>query len=461
MKKRIFVLISLVAVLGMLLAACGPAATEAPAPTEAPATEAPAPEEPMETEPPAEEPEATEPPAAAPFECTDAVGCVDLAPGDPVHIAYGMVIAGPNESLGIDSRNGVEIAIDDVGGEIMGHPIQFDGQDTGCNAETGQAAGAALAADPTIVAVIGTSCSSEARVALPLLADAGFVVVSSSNTAPDLTAPGSENNHVPAYARTAHNDNLQGTLAAEFVFNELGFTKAATIHDGSLYADQLRQVFERRFLELGGEIVAQEAVSLGQTDMSANLTAIAAGAPELIYLPIFLPEGGFIIRQAKQTPGLENVQLMGADGLFSPEVIEAAGEDVEGFLISSPALAGDAYTEFLGKYEAKFGTGPISTFHAHAYDAFMIVKNAIEKVAVQDADGTLHIPRQALREAVAATANYQGLVGTLTCNEHLEASGTVIKEPGDCGASALGVWQYTFGDYEIFTNPKVFWAPGE
>jgi branched-chain amino acid transport system substrate-binding protein len=421
MSKRLFCVLSLLVITSMILAACGP--------------------------------------QAAAYQCSDEIGCVDIAPGDSVHIAYAMVIAGPNESLGIDSRNGVEVAIDDVGGEILGHPIQFDGQDTGCNAETGQAAGTALAADPTIVAVIGTSCSSEARVALPLLKDAGFVVVSPSNTAPDLTAPGSENNHVPAYARTAHNDNLQGTVAAEFVFNELGFTKVATIHDGSLYADQLRQVFERRFAELGGTVVAQEAVSLGQTDMSTNLANIAAGQPELIYFPIFMPEGAFIIRQAKQTPGLENVRLMGADGLFAPEVIEGAAEDVEGFLVSSPALAGGPYTEFLAKYEVKFGTGPISIFHAHAYDAFMIIKNAIDKVAVQDEDGTLHIPRQALRDAVAGTTNYEGLIGNLTCNEHLELSGTVVKEPGDCGAAGVGVWEYHFGDFEIFTNPDIFWAP--
>jgi branched-chain amino acid transport system substrate-binding protein len=95
--------------------------------------------------------------------------------------------------------------------------------------------------------------------------------------------------------------------------------------------------------------------------------------------------------------------VMGADGLFSPDVIEAAGDDVEGFMISSPAVSGDAYTAFLGRYEDKFGTGPISIFHAHAYDAFMIVKAAIEQVAVVDDDGTIHIGRQALRDAVHNT----------------------------------------------------------
>ena len=112
-------------------------------------------------------------------------------------------------ALGTDSRNGVEIAIDDAGGKILGHTIKFDGEDGGCSADGGQAAGTKLAADPTIVAVIGTSCSSEARAAEPLLSAAGFVTISSSNTAPDLTDP-TNPNHYPGYFRTAHNDKIQG-----------------------------------------------------------------------------------------------------------------------------------------------------------------------------------------------------------------------------------------------------------
>jgi branched-chain amino acid transport system substrate-binding protein len=398
---------------------------------------------------------------AEPFVCEDAVGCVTIAPEDPIHIAYLLVVAGPNETLGIDSRNGIEVAIDDVGGKILDHQIQFDGEDGGCSADGGQAAGTKLAADPTIVAVIGTSCSSEARASLPLLSNAGFAIVSPSNTAPDLTKPGSENNYVPAYARTAHNDNFQGTAAAEYVFSVLGVTRVATIHDGSLYADQLQQVFATKFQELGGTITAQTAVDPNQADMSSVLADIAAGSPELIYEPIFLPAGGLIVRQARTTPGLENIYVMGADGLFSPDVIEAAGDDVEGFMISSPAVSGDAYTAFLGRYEDKFGTGPISIFHAHAYDAFMIVKAAIEQVAVVDDDGTIHIGRQALRDAVHNTANYSGMTGNLTCNETIEVAGTQIKWPGDCAATGMAVWQYHTGTFEIFVNPEVIWIQGQ
>ena len=263
--KRLLSLLSLLVLASMLLAACGGAAPATQPP--AAATQPPA----AATEPPAA---VTEPPASAAYECTDTIGCVTIKPGEPIHIAYGLVVAGPNETLGIDFRNGVEIAIDDAGGKILDHDIKFDGQDTGCSAETGQAAATKLAADPTIVAVIGTSCSSEARVGEPLLSQAGFVTISPSNTAPDLTEPGDPNNY-PGYLRTAHNDKIQGAKAAEYVFNELGLKTAATINDGSLYADKLQQVFAENFKQLGGTITAQLAVDPNGSDFSSVLADIA------------------------------------------------------------------------------------------------------------------------------------------------------------------------------------------
>ncbi len=426
MHKKILTLLSLLVLASMVLAACAPAATEAP--EEPAATEAP--EEPAATE----EPEA---PSGGEFECTDEIGCVDLAAGEPVHVAYALVLSTADETLGVDSRNGIELAVDDRG-QIAGRDILLDGEDEQCSAEGGQAAAAKLAADPTIVAVIGTSCSSAARVAVPLLSQAGFAIVSPSNTALDLTIPGNENQH-PGYARTAHSDTVQGKAAAEFVYNELGLRRAATIHDGSLYAEQLQGVFAEEFQALGGEITGQEAVDPNQTDFISVLTSIAAGEPEIIYYPIFIAAGSLITRQAQETTGLEDTVLMGADGMFSPDVMEGAGDAVEGLYVSSPdfTVFGDAYaTDFVPKYEEKFGTGPLSIFHAHAYDAFMIVADAIEQVAVEDADGTLHIPRQALRDAIYATENHQGMTGNLTCTA-----------TGDCADPHIAVYEYHAGEY--------------
>jgi branched-chain amino acid transport system substrate-binding protein len=407
MSKRKFALLAILAIASMLFAACGPSA-----PT---------------------------------FTCTDAIGCVTIGPSDPVHIAYLLVVSGPNETLGVDSRNGIEIAIDDAGGKIADHAVKFDGEDGGCDAGPGQTAGTKLSADSTIVAVIGTSCSSEARAAEPLLSKAGFVTISPSNTAPDLTEAGNANNY-PGYLRTAHNDKVQGAVAAQYAYNVLKVTKAATINDGSLYADKLQQVFADNFKQLGGTITVQSAVDPNQTDMSSVLADIAAGGPQMIYFPIFLPAGPLIIQQVRTGSAMKDIILMGADGLFSPDVTKGAGDYVEGFRVSSPLVTGAAYDAFVAKYQTKFGSAPISIFHAHAYDAFNMLKAAIEKVAVKDADGTLHIGRQALRDAMYATKNFQGLTGVLTCTP-----------TGDCANPTIGVYEYHKGAYP----PELIWHPGQ
>jgi branched-chain amino acid transport system substrate-binding protein len=376
-------------------------------------------------------------PEASTYECTDALGCVTVKPGDPITIAYALVISGPDETLGIDSRNGIEIAIDDKG-QVMGHDVNLIGEDDGCSAEGGQAAGTKLAANPAIVAVIGTSCSSAARVAVPLLSKAGFVIISASNTAPELTIAGNPNNH-PGYLRTAHSDAVQGAAAAKFAWEHLKVKKAATIHDGSIYAESLQRVFAEEFTKMGGTVTAQEAVDPNQTDMKSVLTSIATGEPELIYMPIFVKAGVLVVRQARETAGLENTYLMGADGMFSTDVTEGAGDAVEGFFVSSPDLAAftsDYEAKFLPAYQAKFGTVPVSIFHAHAYDATMMIFAAIEKVAVKGDDGTLYIPRQALRDAMFATANFQGLTGNLTCTP-----------TGDCADPKIAVYEYHAGEY--------------
>jgi branched-chain amino acid transport system substrate-binding protein len=262
---------------------------------------------------------------------------------------------------------------------------EFDGED-----------GAAMLGSPRLPAIKLADTTIAARRHLRRIASCSclwrwFVVV--SNTAPFRPCP--TTNHYPGYLR--RRDTIQGAVAAKFAFEELGVTTAATIHDGSLYADKLQEVFANNFTELGGTITAQTAVDPNQTDMSSVLADIATGTPELIYPHLHRRR---FIRQAKTTPGLENTKLMGADGLFSPDVTAAAGDDVEGFYVSSPLLSGAAYDEFVAKYQTKFGKLPISIFHAHAYDAYMMIKAAIEKVAVKDADGTLHIGRQALRDAM-------------------------------------------------------------
>jgi branched-chain amino acid transport system substrate-binding protein len=380
----------------------------------------------------------------------DPIGVVKLRPGEPIHIAYWFVIAGENASLGTDTMRGVEIAIDDFGGKIKGWPIKVSGQDTGCNAEGGQAAATKLAADPTIVAAIGSNCSSEAKPGVPILWKAGIPTVSPSNTAPYLTDP-NRGPEYDGYLRTCHNDKVQGAIAAEFAYKKLGLKKAATIHDGSVYAEQLAQVFAATFKKFGGTITSMEAVSPNDTDMRPVLTKIATGKPDIIYYPIFIAAGGHITRQAKEVSGLEKVTLMGADGMFSPDFYKAAGDAAIGMYHSSPdfsAFAG-GYQKFLAEHQKKYGEKPIAPFHAHAYDATMMVLNAINKVAVVGKDGNLYIGRKALRDALYATKGMKGLTGTITCDQY-----------GDCADPKIAVYQTAASNVKDLSMPtKPYWKP--
>jgi branched-chain amino acid transport system substrate-binding protein len=379
----------------------------------------------------------------------DPLGVVTIKKGQPVHIAYWMVVAGPDASLGTDTKRGVELAIADKGGKILGHSIKLSGQDEACNAEGGQAASTKLASDPTIIAAIGSNCSSAARPGAPILWKAGIPTVSPSNTAPYLTDP-KRGKEYDGYLRTAHNDKVQGAVAAQFAIKKMGVKTAATIHDGSVYAEQLQAVFAEEFKRIGGTIVAQEAVAPTDTDMRPVLTKIATAKPEFIYYPIFIAAAGHITRQVKEVAGLEKVYLMSADGSFSPDFYKAAGETAVGMFHSSPDFSafGAGYKDFLAKHQKKFGEKPIAPFHAHGYDAAMMVLAAIEKVGVKEGD-TLYIPRKAFRDALYATKGLKGLTGNISCDQY-----------GDCADPRIAVYQQTAANIKSLVNPDTpFWKP--
>lgn len=390
-------------------------------------------------------------PAATVGPVTDPIGVVRVARGQPITIAYWFVISGANASLGVDTRRGVEIAIDDKGGKLLGHTIRLVGEDSGCGAEGGVTAATKLAAQRPVVVAIGSNCSSEATPGAPILWKAGIATVSPSNTAPSLTAP-DRSSGFDGYLRTAHNDKVQGRAAGQFAYFFLGVRRAATIHDGSPYAEQLANVFADVFKRLGGTITSQEAISPGDTDMRPVLTKIAAGQPQFIYYPIFIAEGGFVTRQAKEVSGLANTKLMGADGMFSPDFLKAAGESSLGMYHSSPDFSafGAGYQNFLQKHQKKYGERPLAPFHAHAYDAAMIGFAAIEKVAKKDSAGNTYIGRKALRDALYATKNFKGLTGTLNCDRY-----------GDCADPVIAVYQVTSADPAKWNpgteNPKKIW----
>jgi branched-chain amino acid transport system substrate-binding protein len=365
----------------------------------------------------------------------DKFGCVKVAKGDKIVIATALTITGATSSLGLDSVTGVQVAIKDRG-KVADHDVDLKSTDAGCsNAQDGQTDAQSLVADPQIVAVIGTSCSRTAVPAMPVLSAQGYLMISPSNTAPSLTNPSNKDFGGPFYMRTAYNDKVQGAAVAKFACEVLKVKSAATIHDGSPYAQQLQQVFADQFKsQCGGKITAQEAIHIGDKDFHPVLTTIGAAKPEALFFPIFDPEAPLIVQQSRDIPGLANTKLISADGAKDDTFIKSAGTLAQslGMYFSGPDLNfGSTYTDkFLPEYKQIAGKDPTSVYHAHAYDAANIIFDAIEKVGLTDSSGTLFIPRTALKDYARSVKDFKGLTGTLTCDPN-----------GDCGATFVSIAQ--------------------
>jgi branched-chain amino acid transport system substrate-binding protein len=382
---------------------------------------------------------------------TDDIGVLVIPKGAPIQIGAYWVMSGADSALGIDEKRGVEIAIKDQAGTLVGHPIKLSVEDDGCNAEGGQTAATKLAASPNTAIVLGPACSSAATSGAPILWKAGITDIATATTAPRLTAPDRKPEY-DGYMRTVYSDIDQGASDAKYVHDVLKAQKIVTIHDGSAYAQQLATVMADNFKKVGGTVLSQEAVAPTDVDMHPVLTRIATEKPDVIYAPIFVAAGAQLLRQEKETPGIEKVPLIGSSGQMAPDLIEAAGDAVVGYRITypdvSPEAMGSGYPKFVEAYKSAYGEAPISGYHANAYDAAELAFKAVGKVAKTDANGATYIGRKALRDAVLAT-KFEGVSGPIACDAH-----------GQCAQFKPAVYEFTNGDpktFKIGENPKKIW----
>lgn len=393
-------------------------------------------------------------PAHAAATCDDPLGCVEVEPDDPIVVGAMLVTSGAINYLGEDTLGGVELALLARDNMLLDHEIELVVEDSLCTAEGGQVAAQRLAADPTVVGAIGTNCSSAAQGAIPIISESGLVMIAPSNTSPSLTnsdiaAGGS---HLPGYFRTSQNGLIEGMRLAQFAVYALEAETLATVHDGDPYTEGLSRAVADTFAELEGDVVFEGAVNKGDTDMSSILTEIAVHQPDVIYVPLFEPESNFFAAQMTHIVGLENTIIIGGAASFSSSYPENTGEAAVGIYVSGPLVSGAAYEKVLEQWVEEYGSDPPSGYHAHAYDATNLLLEALEAVAIVSDDGSVMFGRQAIRDAVAATEDYPGLTGRLTCREDSPFA-------GDCSpGTALAVFVIT--EAEVFDDnwpPPIAW----
>ena len=372
------------------------------------------------------------------------LGTVEIPADEAIQIRSLEAITGDVAFLGLPNMRSTELAIEDYG-PIRGFDVELGTPlDDLCSSDGGQAAAQIIVADSDVLGVIGTSCSGAAVAAAPLITEAGITMISASNTSPALTSDLRGNagqNHSVGYYRTSHNDLFQAAAVAQFVLNELGLATAAVIHDGDPYTQGLAHAFADAFAAEGGTITGMSAVNKDDTDMVPVLTEIAAGTPQALFFPIFQPAGDFIADQAPGVPGLENAALLASGGLLNLNFLalpQTAGMYLAGpdtrFGNNANRSTGRTTEEFLDIYQERFGGPPAAPYWAHAYDATVLLLDAITAASYVDGD-TLVVDRQGVRDYLSSVAGHEGLTGTLTCDGF-----------GDCGAGRITVVENLGGE---------------
>lgn len=359
------------------------------------------------------------PPTQYPIVCDDPLGCVHIMPDDPVLVGVLQVSSGETAPLGITQYQAIELAAKDRDNQLLGYPIELQQEDTQCTSEGGANAALRLVANPQVVGLLGTACSGAAVGIVPIMSEAGLVMISGLNTAPSLTSVNgvAGDNQYDGYYRVIPSGVNVAEAAAKFAYDELGVRTIGTVNDGDAFTLELAKAFENTFTELGGTVELSAIINKGDRDMIPLLEAVMLADVELLFVPIFQPEADSIVLQSSEYDALDDLLFMGVPSLLVDPFIRNVRETIAGRMYFSNPHTFDTpqYQTLHDAYEAAYGD-PLHGSYPYGYDSANLLFDALESTTEVLPDGSLLIRKQALRDALQSTENFAGITGNLTCD---------------------------------------------
>jgi len=365
--------------------------------------------------------EPTQPPSGPP---EDAWGVITYKPSDSILIGVGGPFSGDGADLAAAIERGVELALTEQP-NFEGFAIQSlridDAGDPKAAAET-------AVANPQLVALVGHARSAANRDVIPIYEKNGVVMISPTASFPDLTDPGSA-----VFNRVAFNWSFQGQAVAEHVFKTLGLTSLAIVYSDDPFYGAIAAAAESRFTSLDGQVALKQSYPPGTTDFSAPLDSLKAVSPQAIFLVGTADEATAFLNQMLDLDVLSNAYLVGSDEAFiSDSFREAAtranrdfGQSI-GVVRVNELPDSEALRTFLAAHNLDVASN--DRYVPSSYDATQMILEAIRQVAVRGGGGELYIGHKALADAVRRIAQFSGLTGQITCNEH-----------GDCSAATAEI----------------------
>jgi branched-chain amino acid transport system substrate-binding protein len=366
------------------------------------------------------------------------------AAGDPnvIKLVSSLPRTGSANAQSTSIVNGIRIAIEEAGGKVGPYTILFEDWDD-ASPQRGswdpalEAANADRAIkDPDVMVYIGTFNSGAAKISIPKLNQANVAMVSPANTYPGLTKPGKgEPNEPdiyrpsgrPNFYRVVPADDIQGSRGAEWA-KKMGAKAAFIVHDRELYGKGITDVFQARAKEIGLEIAGVEGIDVRASNYKALATKIKAANVDIVYFGGVTQSNAGQFTKDLRASGFKG-KLMVPDGCVELAFIQSAGPEnvfetyaTFGGLPASQLKGRGA--EFVRRYREKFQIEP-EAYAAYGYEAGRVALEGIARAGKKD--------RLAILEAVAATRDFDGVLGRWSFDENGDTSfttmsGLVIKD---------------------------------
>ena len=332
--------------------------------------------------------------------------------------------------------NGIKMALEEANNKVGNFTIQYTDMDDATAAkgawDAGKEADNANQAinDASVMAYIGTFNSGAAAISIPLLCKDNLAMISPANTAPGLTKPGKgaegePDKYYPGcprnYARVVPADDLQGSVAANWA-KQIGVQRVYVLDDTEVYGHGISTVFTDTANKIGLTVVGgPEGIDSKASDYRALAQKIQATNPDLVYFGgITQNNAGKLWQDIKST--MPNVKMMSDDGVYEQAFLDAAGPAAEGTYITFGGVPPSKLTgkgaDWYTKYKNEFKSEP-EAYAAYGYEAAKVVLAAIQTAGKAD--------RAAIRDAMRATKNFDGVLGTWSFDQNGDTSLTTMS----------------------------------
>jgi branched-chain amino acid transport system substrate-binding protein len=323
-------------------------------------------------------------------------------------------------------KDGALLAIDEANekGGAGGYKIEVllldDGTATAGQYDPAQAATNArkMVSDKQIVAAIGPQMSGSGKAMSPILSQGNLATITPASTNPDITDPKFAGQYRPKgeaiYFRTVTTDAFQGPNMANYYADILKVKSVYVLDDSGAYGVGIADTFQAQAAKRGINVLGRDQLNPREADYTTTLTKIKSLNPDAIYYGGVAQAGVKVVKQSYDV--IPKLIKGGGDGVYGAEILRGAGfPAAEGWYATIAApniLENPEAAPVIQRFVKKYGQQP-ENYSITAYDAALVILDAVKRVA----DSGKEVTRDVVREAIQSS-HVKTLQGEITFDEN-------------------------------------------